>query len=351
MPRSPRTYDITWFLDLAQRGQLNLDPSYQRRSVWSTFDKRFFIDTILHNYPAPPVFLHKTLDDAGRATYHVVDGKQRLQTIIDFTENKIRVPDNFSDDRLRKLRFSDLDQETKVKFWNYEIVVEMLPDVSATAVKEIFERINRNSRKLTQQELRHAKYDGWFVNMAEREGDDDDWRTLGVVTVSRSKRMADVQFISELLLILIDGRIHGFDQDFLDERYAEFEEISDHPTFDLEAFNEKLGQTKGIALSILEHDKALIEFYRIQGHFYTLWAFLFLHREEIRDTQRFADSYKKFMLAVKESLGRTQGESSNIENARGVGEYASSFTGANIDLSPRQRRLDALTQALGTNLT
>lgn len=87
MARSLTTQDISWFLDIHDKGQLNLDPPYQRRSVWSSTDKRFFIDTILNNYTAPPIFLHKTLDEHGRPTYHVVDGKQRLQTIIDFVQN------------------------------------------------------------------------------------------------------------------------------------------------------------------------------------------------------------------------------------------------------------------------
>ena len=97
MARTISPQDVSWFLDLNEKGQLDLDPPYQRRSVWTPKDKRFFIDTILNNYPAPPIFLHKTLDDNGRATYHVVDGKQRLNTIIDFANNKIRIPDDFAD--------------------------------------------------------------------------------------------------------------------------------------------------------------------------------------------------------------------------------------------------------------
>ena len=78
MSRNLTTQDISWFLDLKEKGQLNLNPPYQRRSVWSPNDKRFFVDTIFNNYPAPPVFLHKTMDDNGRPTYHVVDGKTAL---------------------------------------------------------------------------------------------------------------------------------------------------------------------------------------------------------------------------------------------------------------------------------
>jgi hypothetical protein len=63
MERKHSPQDITWFLDMHAKGQLDLDPPYQRRSVWSRTDKQYFIDTVLSNLPAPPIFLHKSLDD------------------------------------------------------------------------------------------------------------------------------------------------------------------------------------------------------------------------------------------------------------------------------------------------
>ncbi len=138
MSRTPTTQDISWFLDLYDKGQLNLDPPYQRRSVWSPRDRRYFIDTILNNYPVPPIFLHKTLDENGRSTYHVVDGKQRLQTIIMFRENKFAIPDDFSDITLRKKRWKDLEKTTREKYWNYILIVEMLPDESEAAIRNTF---------------------------------------------------------------------------------------------------------------------------------------------------------------------------------------------------------------------
>ena len=91
MYRRPSTQDISWFLDLFDRKQLDLEPPYQRKSVWSPKDKKFFIDTIFRNYPSPAIFLHKSINDQGQSLYHVVDGKQRLSTIIDFVQDKIKI--------------------------------------------------------------------------------------------------------------------------------------------------------------------------------------------------------------------------------------------------------------------
>src|ERR1700690_3849340 len=100
MKRRPTTQDITWLLDLARNKQLNLEPPYQRRSVWTRKDRQFFLDTIFRDYPSPAIFLHKTIAEDGGSTYHVVDGKQRLETILSFVNNKLRIAKDFGDVRL-----------------------------------------------------------------------------------------------------------------------------------------------------------------------------------------------------------------------------------------------------------
>src|SRR5258705_13901390 len=115
MQRRPTTQDITWLIDLARKGQLDLDPPYQRRSVWTRGDRQFFLDTIFRNYPSPAIFLHKTIDDAGKATYHVVDGKQRTQTILDFVNDRIRISKDFGDVRLDGKKWSELQGEQALK--------------------------------------------------------------------------------------------------------------------------------------------------------------------------------------------------------------------------------------------
>lgn len=187
MQRRPTTQDITWLLDLHQNKQLDLNPPYQRRSVWTRKDKQFFLDTIFRNYPSPAIFLHKTIDEAGKATYHVVDGKQRTQTILEFANDKLKVSSDYGDVRLNGKKWSSLQGEQALKqtFWNYQITVEMIDIVEGTIVNEVFDRLNRNSRKLTQQELRHAKFDGWLITTVENEAEKDEWRTLGVATTAR----------------------------------------------------------------------------------------------------------------------------------------------------------------------
>src|ERR1043166_2852261 len=64
---------------------LNLRPEYQRRIVWSNKKKSLFIESLLMNIPVPPVFLYEY--DLSR--YEVIDGQQRLNTIVEFYEDRL----------------------------------------------------------------------------------------------------------------------------------------------------------------------------------------------------------------------------------------------------------------------
>ena len=192
MQRRPSTQDLSWLVDLYRNNQLDLDPPYQRRSVWTRSDRQFFLDTIFRNYPSPAIFLHKTIADDGKPTYHVVDGKQRTQTILDFVDDYLKISSSYGDARLDGKKWSQLqgEQEIKQAFWNYQITIEMIDVADGTIVNTVFDRLNRNARKLTRQELRHAKFDGWFITQAEDEAGHKEWCDLGIVTTARAQAHA-----------------------------------------------------------------------------------------------------------------------------------------------------------------
>jgi hypothetical protein len=345
MTRTLTTYDVTWFLDAYSRGQLDLDPPYQRRGVWTAKDRRFFIDTILNNYPAPPIFLHKTMDENGRATYHVVDGKQRLQTIIEFNNGNIRIPDDFVTSSLQKKRWPDLDRDTRNKFWNYVLIVEILPDVKEAQIRNTFDRINRNSRKLTPQEMRHAKYDGWFISFVEAEADKPEWSDFGVVTPGRSRRMGDIQFISELFGVVIKSEIVGFDHNYIDSIYAEYEDISEMELFDEAQFKNDIEKNKEIIEKLLLKVGEARDFLKVQGNMFSLWSYISLCANDEFVLEDFCDKYRQFIIHVK-AITNNRKENSDIIYKDSVQEYASNLRGATTDLAPRNKRHSALVHVL-----
>lgn len=354
MNRRPSTQDLTWLLDLAKNKQLDLDPPYQRRSVWTLKDKQFFLDTIFRNYPSPAIFLHKSVDGEGRATYHVVDGKQRTETILDFANDKIRIAKDYGDARLDGKKWSGLvgEQELKQRFWNYQITIEQIDLIEGSVVNAVFDRLNRNSRRLTRQELRHAKFEGWLITKVEADAETDDWQTLGISSKVRSKRMADIQFLSELFFVVLENQIHGFDQDGLDELYAKYEEIDEADAIVDEAtFSEKIKALKSTLIQMEVENQSIKQYARGFGNFYTLWSMLAL-AEALPSPKALAERYAAFMARVAEMSAAEPADAVRIlENNVDpqylpAYEYAENSRGASTDLAQRQSRLNALKQAV-----
>ena len=221
MSRAINFQTVSWFWDLYTRHLLELEPPYQRRSVWNQEYKDFFIDTVLNGYPAPAIFLYQEITSAGISKYSVVDGKQRLSTLFEFAENKFPVSEQATLTRLRGKSFNDLEIEVKQNFWKYQFAVEYVPSDEEGIINDIFNRINRNVSKLTPQELRHARFNGGFITTVE---DLTDWMASilppnfpSIPTRARNQ-MKDVEFVALLLLFLEEG-VKSYRQDDLDKAF------------------------------------------------------------------------------------------------------------------------------------
>jgi len=225
---------ISWFNDLYKRQLLELDPPYQRRSVWNQAYKNDFIDTVLRQFPAPAIFLFEEISADGASKYYVVDGKQRLTAIFEFTSGEFPVAEDAELTHLRGKYFDQLSNEEKTLFWTYEFPVEYLPTNEEGLINEIFQRINKNTAKLTPQELRHARFNGPFITAAE-----DLAAAMSAIFPENfprienqsRKQMKDVELVANLLLLLEAsivgaakddlGEVRGYSQDELDEAFSE----------------------------------------------------------------------------------------------------------------------------------
>lgn len=357
----PTTWDITQFIDLANRGRLDLEPSYQRRSVWGPKDRREFLNTIFMDYPSPPIFLHKRIDENGNAFYDVVDGKQRLTTILDYANNKIKLGEEYIDSRLDGLKFRDLDTDMKHIFWNHPLQVINITTNKHDTLNEVFERLNKNFVKLTRQELRHARYSGWFIAFVESEPESEKgleiWKALGLLSRARRKRMRDIQFLSELLLVVITKMVQGFDQDRLDEICSEYDEIE--YTLDevnVEIFVQEFRQARD-QFGILEKEYHLFSTTsHLTKDLYTFWNVLILNQSNLPTTELLAERYLRFMSDVGEVVLPEKDEHETDETSETESEpltwedcvisYALNNIGATTELPQRTARYVALRPVL-----
>ena len=347
MARNIAPQDVTWFLDLDERKRIDLSPPYQRRSVWSPKEKKYFLDTVFNGYPCPPLFLYKSITDKGVTTFHVVDGKQRLETILAFANNKIAIPSDFPDLELAGKKFKQLNTDQKKIFWNYQFAVELLDVVDPATVKEIFGRYNRTSKNLEPQELRHAKYDGWFISFAEDEAKKSEWIKLGISTTARARRMKDVQFISELMIqILNGGEVLGFDQDGIEAYYANYDTPLEYDSnFSEEDFINKFEQVKNVIIQLENYNQCVTKFAKSSTHFFTLWCSIIDQEILPEKIKNIAENYEHFMSMATELA---QAEDS-LKLFQEKGElykdpynYIENSRGANTEEPQRQQRFHLL---------
>lgn len=350
MQRQPTPQHLTWFLDMQRNGQLDLNPPYQRKSVWTLKDRKFFLDTIFRNYPAPPIFVHREINDSGFAMYHVVDGKQRLETILSFADSKIAINNDFGDENLNGKKFRELGVEQKRKFWDYVLVVDFIDSIVGTNIEEVFDRVNRNSKNLQPQELRHAKYDGWFINESENESDERFWWDIKVTTRAKEKRMKNIQFVSELLLVILEGNIVGFSQDYLDLMYAKYDTLDEleneyqlEESFDEEAYKSDKEFIKNILVEMNRQNGCVDTYGKTANNLYTLWALIFLNKEQLPEVEELARRYLSFMQEVDVFVQARTPEDSETNNANELPFiYYRNSKGASTDLPQRRNRLNAL---------
>ena len=142
---------------------INLGPEYQRRSRWNITQKSRLIESFLMNIPVPSIFLYEN----DLYEYEVIDGRQRLETLQAFFNNKFKLKNlEFLHD-LEGLRFKDFDRDSIRSLYRRTVTATILLVESETFDKYdlrmvLFNRLNTGGVKLNGQELRNAIYSGNF---------------------------------------------------------------------------------------------------------------------------------------------------------------------------------------------
>lgn len=94
--------------------RLNLNPEYQRDFVWKDEHKEKLIDSIFMGKDIGKLIFIRLPYESDSFDYEILDGKQRLKTLIDFIEDKISY---------KGYLFSQLSQRDKSEFLNTLIAV------------------------------------------------------------------------------------------------------------------------------------------------------------------------------------------------------------------------------------
>jgi hypothetical protein len=238
--------------------QIDLDPDFQRRNVWSSPAKSRFIESLFLGIPIPQILL--SARPGKKNSFLVLDGKQRLIAIKEFIDGKLPSGRTF---RLKDLRVLT---ELEGKSWNdikpdADLSSKLLNETQRTTVLrgwqdeavlyEIFFRLNSGSVKLSPMELRMSLYPGDFLKFIVRWTED-----IGPVhhllkKRSPDPRMGDVELAVRFLAFTDpDIQYSGDLKRFLDTCCKEYNQKYDDPAFRTSVEGRLSSMNAGIELGI-----------------------------------------------------------------------------------------------------
>lgn len=234
-----------------EKGELIINPSFQRLFRWEEHQKSKFIESILLGIPIPPIFVFETK----QAEWELIDGLQRISTILEFMGllrdpkdgNELRPASQLSataylpslsgilwDGKASSKHFSKPQQ---FEFRRARLNVQILKRQSDVQTKfDLFQRLNSGGSIATPQEIR---------NCAVIMANEDFFSVLS--------ELADTASFSEVSRITEAGEIVQKNMEFV-MRFFVFTEYDFDPEYDVEEFIDKhiviLSQSKPVYLGI-----------------------------------------------------------------------------------------------------
>lgn len=198
---------VTWGMDWTaetlvsqiKKGNINLNPVFQRRDAWSDAYKSRLVESLLLGIPVPPIVLAETTEGLSRK-YIVLDGKQRLLSLMRFysTEDDEYEPLTLSHMEVlidcNGKKYADLGTDLQSLLDNSTIRTVVIRGwTSEDFLYTVFLRLNQGSKPLTPQELRQALKPGCFTSyLDEFSGNCEGLRRV-LKTTGPDKRMRDAE--------------------------------------------------------------------------------------------------------------------------------------------------------------
>ncbi|TAH30027.1 MAG: DUF262 domain-containing protein [Cytophagales bacterium] len=156
------TMSVGEIISMYKEGELIINPDFQRAFRWSVAHQTRLIESILIGVPLPSIFVYQN----EKAQWEVVDGVQRLSTILQFIgvlrdeENKL-LPQTILEKTktlpdLNEITWEHLPPEVHLDFKRARLEVKIIKYLSNKNAKfEVFQRLNW-SAILSGQEYRNA---------------------------------------------------------------------------------------------------------------------------------------------------------------------------------------------------
>ncbi|MBK9075738.1 MAG: DUF262 domain-containing protein [Flavobacteriales bacterium] len=191
----------------------SISAPYQRNDIWTTAAKKRLLDTHTSALTSPAFFLHETSEGD---KYDMVDGQQRTRTIVGYLKGL-----------LKDERNSKYDADADPNFVSYKLAVIIIHGApeGGTTIRDFYFRVNKYGMKVNRPEQIRAQFlNTPLQKLVESIARSESWIELQLFTQAKTDRLADEDFISELLTLqkfgITDKKIQ-VDNFYKDESFTE----------------------------------------------------------------------------------------------------------------------------------
>ncbi|WP_226704494.1 DUF262 domain-containing protein [Microbulbifer elongatus] len=197
------SYDITLkqLYDMVLEGMVDIAPEYQRHFVWDNARQSALIESLFLGIPIPSLFMATNRD----ASWEVIDGLQRLTTILNFIgereeleelgikHKKLKLSGLEKLDSMNGLYYEDLPKSMQFMLQTRPLRITVLNDRSDFNVRyDLFERLNTGGVTLHEQEIRNCVYIGEFNDFIKELSGNVDFRSVVKMT-ERAERLGSYE--------------------------------------------------------------------------------------------------------------------------------------------------------------
>lgn len=241
-------YPVKSIKSMIESGDYKLNPEYQRRKRWDDGRKSRLIESFIMNVPLPPIFLY----EYEYSKFEVMDGLQRLTSIVDYYSGNFALQDLEYWKELNGKKYHELPEEIQKGIDRRYVSSIVLLEETAKTPEEaeelkqiVFERLNSGGEKLKPQEIRNALYNGKFNQLCLKLSKNDNFRKMWqiplendgeekLLTSDAYKKMDDVELVLRFFAYRFLDQFSGTIEDFLDEYLKQANKFPDSTLLELE---------------------------------------------------------------------------------------------------------------------
>jgi hypothetical protein len=202
--QTPKT--IKWIVKNANK--LRFDLAIQRNTVWKEEQKGLFIHSLLYGFPFPPAYAQESND----GQFWLLDGKQRLTTVISFANDEFKLHKNTPEVfgfKVAGNKFSELPEQFQDEILDTQFTIWQMKNMTDEERDEMFYRLN-NGAALSKLEVTRSMYSEFFGEVAQLS-DLPFFADIISLTNSARNRFVDQELVVQIAMLLDDDyKLKGF---------------------------------------------------------------------------------------------------------------------------------------------